>query len=163
MESRAAISIAEIQSKYGIKQSAAYKWRTALRNLKLIESWENYDRINSREINLSGAVKGSSKGSSIAVTNSSAVQSKAVETHVENHYEEAAPIFGISPQRLAEINAVVEVEVAVEDALYEHHRQKRRGERAAKAAETAKEVSALDPKLIVEMAMRQIAKVQEIA
>jgi hypothetical protein len=159
MESRAAISIAEIQSKYGIKQSAAYKWRTALRNLKLIESWENYDRINNREINLSGAVK----GSSIAVTNSSAVQSKAVETHVENHYEEAAPIFGISPQRLAEINAVVEVEVAVEDALYEHHRQKRRGERAAKAAETAKEVSALDPKLIVEMAMRQIAKVQEIA
>ena len=159
MESRAAISIAEIQSKYGIKQSAAYKWRTALRNLKLIESWENYDRINNREINLSGAVK----GSSIAVTNSSAVQSKAVETHVENHYEEAAPIFGISPQRLAEINAVVEVEVAVEDALYEHHRQKRRGERAAKAAETAKEVSALDPKLIVKMAMRQIAKVQEIA
>ncbi len=159
MESRAAISIAEIQSKYGIKQSAAYKWRTALRNLKLIESWENYDQINNRKINLSGAVK----GSSIAVTNSSAVQSKAVETHVENHYEEAAPIFGISPQRLAEINAVVEVEVAVEDALYEHHRQKRRGERAAKAAETAKEVSALDPKLIVEMAMRQIAKVQEIA
>jgi len=159
MESRAAISIAEIQSKYGIKQSAAYKWRTALRNLKLIESWENYDRIHNREINLSGAVK----GSSIAVTNSSAVQSKAVETHVENHYEEAAPIFGISPQRLAEINAVVEVEVAVEDALYEHHRQKRRGERAAKAAETAKEVSALDPKLIVEMAMRQIVKVQEIA
>jgi hypothetical protein len=159
MESRAAISIAEIKSRYGIKQSAAYKWRTALRNLKLIESWENYDQINNRKINLSGAVK----GSSIAVTNSSAVQSKAVETHVENHYEEAAPIFGISPQRLAEINAVVEVEVAVEDALYEHHRQKRRGERAAKAAETAKEVSALDPKLIVEMAMRQIAKVQEIA
>jgi transposase-like protein len=159
MESRAAISIAEIQSKYGIKQSAAYKWRTALRNLKLDESWENYDRINNREINLSGAVK----GSAIVVKNSSAVQSKTVETHVENHYEEATPIFGISPQRLAEINAVVEVEVAVEDALFEHHRQKRRGERAAKAAETAKEVSALDPKLIVEMAMRQIAKVQEIA
>jgi hypothetical protein len=157
MESRAAISIAEIQSKYGIKQSAAYKWRTALRNLKLIESWENYDQINNRKINLSGAVK----GSSIAMTTASTVQTKVVET--QTHYEEAAPIFGISPQRLAEINAVVEVEVAVEDALYEHHRQKRRGERAAKAAETAKEVSALDPKLIVEMAMRQIAKVQEIA
>jgi hypothetical protein len=157
MESRAAISIAEIQSKYGIKQSAAYKWRTALRNLKLIESWENYDQINNRKINLSGAVK----GSSIAMTTASTVQTKVVET--QTHYEEAAPIFGISPQRLAEINAVVEVEVAVEDALYEHHRQKRRGERAAKAAETAKEVSALDPKLIVQMAMRQIAKVQEIA
>jgi len=157
MESRTAISIAEIQSKYGIKQSAAYKWRTALRNLDLEESWENYDRINSREINLSGAMK----ASAITLTTPSTVQTKAVET--QTHYEEAAPIFGISPQRLAEINAVVEVEVAVEDALYEHHRQKRRGERAAKAAETAKEVSALDPKLIVEMAMRQIAKVQEIA
>jgi len=157
MESRAAISIAEIQSKYGIKQSAAYKWRTALRNLHLEESWENYDRISNREINLSAALK----GSMIEVTTASTVQRKVVET--QTHYEEAAPIFGISPQRLAEINAVVEVEVAVEDALYEHHRQKRRGERAAKAAETAKEVSALDPKLIVEMAMRQIAKVQEIA
>jgi hypothetical protein len=158
MESRAAISIAEIQSRYGIKQSAAYKWRTALRNLHLEESWENYERISNREINLSAALK----GSSIAVVETaSTVQTKVVET--QTHYEEAAPIFGISPQRLAEINAVVEVEVAVEDALYEHHRQKRRGERAAKAAETAKEVSALDPKLIVEMAMRQIAKVQEIA
>jgi hypothetical protein len=155
MESRAAISIAEIQSKYGIKQSAAYKWRTALRNLKLIESWENYDRINKREINLSGAVK----GSSIAVAEPATVEPKIIETH----YEETAPLIGISPQRLAEINATVELEVMVEDALYEHHRQKRRGERAAKAAQTVKEVQALDPKQIVQMAINQIAKVQEIA
>jgi hypothetical protein len=155
MESRAAISIAEIKSKYGIKQSAAYKWRTALRNLKLIESWENYDQINNREINLSGAVK----GSSIAIAEPATVEPKTIETH----YEETAPLIGISPQRLAEINATVELEVMVEDALYEHHRQKRRGERAAKAAQTVKEVQALDPKQIVQMAINQIAKVQEIA
>jgi hypothetical protein len=87
MESRAAISIAEIQSKYGIKQSAAYKWRTALKKLQLEESWENYDRINNREINLSGAVK----GSSIAIAEPATVEPKIVETH----YEETAPLIGI--------------------------------------------------------------------
>lgn len=161
MESRAEISIAALQSKYGIKQSAAYKWRTALRNLKLIESWENYDRINSRKINLSEAVK-SSAGSAIAVVKDA--KPKKVEPKlVETHYEPSAPLIGISPQRLAEINATVELEVMVEDALYEHHRQLRRGERAAKAAQKVQEVQALDPKQIVQMAMNQIAKVQEIA
>src|SRR4028118_282040 len=161
MESRAAISIAEIQSKYGIKQSAAYKWRTALKKLQVEESWENYDRINNREINLSGAVKGSA-GSAIAVVETAKPQ-KTEPKIIESHYEESAPLIGISPQRLAEINATVELEVMVEDALYEHHRQKRRGERAAKAAQTVKEVQALDPKQIVQMAINQIAKVQEIA
>jgi hypothetical protein len=161
MENGAAISIAEIKSKYGIKQSAAYKWRTALRNLKLDELWENYDRINNREINLSGAVKGSA-GSAIAVVETPKPQ-KTEPKIIESHYEESAPLIGISPQRLAEINATVELEVMVEDALYEHHRQKRRGERAAKAAQTVKEVQALDPKQIVQMAMNQISKVQEIA
>ena len=53
------ISINSLRQRYGIKQAAAYKWRSALRNLGMEESWENYDRINNREINLSGAVKGS--------------------------------------------------------------------------------------------------------
>ena len=162
MESRAEISIAALQSKYGIKQSAAYKWRTALRNLDLEESWENYDRINSREINLSGAVKGSTSSNAIAVVKD-AKPEKVEPKVIETHYEPSAPLIGISPQRLAEINATVELEVMVEDALYEHHRQLRRGERAAKAAQKVQEVQALDPKQIVQMAMNQIAKVQEIA
>ncbi|WP_445248692.1 hypothetical protein [Microcoleus sp. OTE_8_concoct_300] len=174
MESRAAISIAEIKSKYGIKQSAAYKWRTALRNLGVEESWANYDRIKSRELNLSEALKISTQAERVKPAKPAGKPIAAIaimEPHVEinqinqidQHEKAAPPIFGISPQRLAEINATVELEVMVEDALYEHHRQKRRGERAAKAAQTVKEVQALDPKLIVEMAMRQIAKVQEIA
>lgn len=162
MENGATISIAEIQSHYKIKQSAAYKWRTALRNLHLEESWKNYDRINSREINLSEAMKVAANSSVIAVVK--AAKPEKVEPKViETHYEETASLIGISPQRLAEINATVELEVMVEDALYEHHRQLRRGERAAKAAQKVQEVQALDPKQIVQMAMNQIAKVQEIA
>jgi hypothetical protein len=113
MENGAAISIAEIQSHYKIKQSAAYKWRTALKKLKLEESWENYDRINNREINLSGAVK----GSSIAVVEPSKIQA-------HNHAQEqptvtAAPApaammdsgFGLSIGRLQELNSEAELEV----------------------------------------------------
>jgi len=162
MESRAEISIAALQSKYGIKQAAAYKWRTALRKLGIEESWENYDRIKNREINLSETLKGSTNSSVIAVVETAKPQ-KTEPKIIESHYEESAPLIGISPQRLAEINATVELEVMVEDALYEHHRQKRRGERAAKAAQRVQEVQALDPKQIVQMAMNQIAKVQEIA
>ena len=162
MEPRAAISIAEIKSRYKIKQSAAYKWRTALKKLQLEESWENYDRINNREINLSGAVKGSAASAAIAVVENPKVENTEPKV-IETHYEENAPLIGISPQRLAEINATVELEVMVEDALYEHHRQKRRGERAAKATQRVQEVQALDPKQIVQMAINQIAKVQEIA
>ena len=148
------ISINDIRERYGIKQSAAYKWRTALRNLGMEESWESYDRIKSREINLSEAAKGSAI----------AVQEKAVTTttakpKIEACYEETAPIFGISPERLAEINATVELEVMVEDVLYEHHRQKKRAERAQKIAATAKEVSELDPKEIVRRALEQISRV----
>lgn len=171
MESRAAISIVEIQSHYKVKQSAAYKWRTALRKLQLEESWENYDRINSREINLSEALKNSTQAERVKPAKPAEKPSAAitiVEPQVEINQinqpkETTPPIFGISPQRLAEINATVELEVMVEDALYEHHRQKRRGERAAQAAAAVKEVQALDPKQIVQMAINQIAKVQEIA
>lgn len=171
MESRAEISISAIQSKYGIKQSAAYKWRTALRNLGLEESWANYDRINSREINLSEALKNSTQTERVKsakpvekpIAAIAIVEPQVEIDQIEQHKEAAPPIFGISPQRLAEINATVELEVMVEDALYEHHRQKRRGERAAQAAATVKEVQALDPKQIVQMAINQIAKVQEIA
>jgi len=155
------ISINSLRQRYGIKQAAAYKWRSALRNLGMEESWKNYDRINNREINLSEAVKGSA-GSAIAVVETAKPQ-KTEPKIIESHYEESPPLIGISPQRLAEINATVELEVMVEDALYEHHRQKRRGERAAKAAQTVKEVQALDPKQIVQMAINQITKVQEIA
>jgi membrane peptidoglycan carboxypeptidase len=162
MEPRTDISIAALQSKYGIKQAAAYKWRTALRNLGIEESWENYDRIKDREINLSEALKNSTNSSAIAVVET-AQPEKTEPKIIETQYEQNAPLIGISPQRLAEINATVELEVMVEDALYEHHRQLRRGERAAKAAQKVQEVQKLDPKQIVQMALAQVARVQEIA
>ena len=158
MELGAEISINDIRERYGIGQAAAYKWRSALRNLHIEQSWENYDRIQSREINLSEALKGavdSTEDSAIAV-----VETSTFEVADNNQYQNAAaPIFGISPGRLAEINATVELEVMVEDALYEHHRQKKRAERAQKAAATAQEVAQLDPKDIVRMALEQISKV----
>jgi hypothetical protein len=151
MESRAAISIAEIQSKYGIKQSAAYKWRTALRNLKLIESWENYDRINNREINLSGAVK----NSSIAV-----VETAKIQAH--NHAQEqptvtAAPApmmdsgFGLSIGRLQELNSEAELEVLVKSKLKDFHESKLQSERSQELKSRIEEVKILDPKNLGEM------------
>jgi len=153
MESRAAISIAEIQSKYGIKQSAAYKWRTALRNLKLDESWENYDRINNREINLSGAVK----GSSIAVVETAKIQAP-------NHAQEqptltAAPApasimdsgFGLSIGRLQELNSEAELEVLVKSKLKDFHESKLQSQRSQELKSRIEEVKIFDPKNLGEM------------
>jgi hypothetical protein len=152
---RAAISIAEIQSKYGIKQSAAYKWRTALRNLKLIESWENYDRINNREINLSGAVK----GSLIAV-----VETAKIQAH--NHAQEQptvtaasapapAPMmdsgFGLSIGRLQELNSEAELEVLVKSKLKDFHESKLQSQRSQELKSRIEEVKIFDPKNLGEM------------
>jgi transposase-like protein len=155
MESRAAISIAEIKSKYGIKQSAAYKWRTALRNLKLDESWENYDRINNREINLSGAVK----GSSIAVVETAKIQAHnhAQEQPTVTAASAAAPApmmdsgFGLSIGRLQELNSEAELEVLVKSKLKDFHESKLQSQRSQELKSRIEEVKIFDPKNLGEM------------
>jgi hypothetical protein len=155
MENGAAISIAEIQSRYKIKQSAAYKWRTALRNLHLEESWENYDRISNREINLSAALK----GSSIAV-----VETAKIQAH--NHAQEpptvtAAPApapasmmdsgFGLSIGRLQELNSEAELEVLVKSKLKDFHESKLQSQRSQELKSRIEEVKIFDPKNLGEM------------
>jgi hypothetical protein len=155
MENGAAISIAEIQSHYKIKQSAAYKWRTALKKLQLEESWENYDRINNREINLSGAVK----GSSIAV-----VETAKIQAH--NHAQEqptvtAAPAptpapmmdsgFGLSIGRLQELNSEAELEVLVKSKLKDFHESKLQSQRSQELKSRIEEVKIFDPKNLGQM------------
>jgi hypothetical protein len=153
MENRAAISLAEIQSHYKIKQSAAYKWRTALKKLQLEQSWENYDRINSREINLSGAMK----GSSIAVVEPSNIQA-------HNHAQEqptvtAAPApaammdsgFGLSIGRLQELNSEAELEVLVKSKLKDFHESKLQSQRSQELKSRIEEVKIFDPKKLGEM------------
>jgi hypothetical protein len=155
MENGAAISIAEIKSHYKIKQSAAYKWRTALKKLQLEESWENYDRINNREINLSGAVK----GSSIAV-----VEAAKIQAH--NHAQEqptvtAAPApapaammdsgFGLSIGRLQELNSEAELEVLVKSKFKDFHESKLQSQRSQELKSRIEEVKIFDPKNLGEM------------
>jgi hypothetical protein len=158
MESRAEISIAALQSKYGIKQSAAYKWRTALRNLKLIESWENYDRINNREINLSEAVK-SSAGSVITVVETAKVQAQVQQPPVvaPTPAAPAAPAammdsgFGLSIGRLQELNSEAELEVLVKSKLKDFHESKLQSQRSQELRSRIEEVKIVDPKNLGEM------------
>lgn len=155
MESRAEISISAIKSKYGIKQSAAYKWRTALRNLGVEESWANYDRINNREINLSGAVKGS-RDSAIAVVETATIQARAQEQPIVN----AAPAvpaammdsgFGLSIGRLQELNSEAELEVLVKSKLKDFHESKLQSQRSQELKSRIEEVKIFDPKNLGEM------------
>jgi hypothetical protein len=154
MENEAGISIAGIQSKYGIKQSAAYKWRTALRNLKLIESWENYDRINNREINLREAVK-SSAGSAIAVVETATVQARAQEQPTVTGAPSPAPMmdsgFGLSIGRLQELNSEAELEVLVKSKLKDFHESKLQSQRSQELKSRIEEVKIFDPKKLGEM------------
>jgi hypothetical protein len=152
MESRAAISIAEIQSRYGIKQSAAYKWRTALRNLHLEESWENYERISNREINLSAALK----GSLIAVVETAKIQAHNAQ---EQPTVTAAPApaammdsgFGLSIGRLQELNSEAELEVLVKSKLKDFHESKLQSQRSQELKSRIEEVKIFDPKNLGEM------------
>ena len=151
MENGTAISLAEVQLHYKIKQSAAYKWRTALRKLQLEESWENYDRIKNRKINLSEVLK----GSSITV-----VETAAVQAH--NHVQEqptvtAAPVpmmdssFGLSIGRLQELNSEAELEVLVKSKLKDFHESKLQSQRSQELKSKIEEVKTFDPKNLGEM------------
>jgi len=155
MENGAGISIAEIQSHYKIKQSAAYKWRTALRKLQLEESWENYDQINNREINLSGAIK----GSSIAIVETAKIQAHnhAQEQPTVNAAPAPAPApmmdsgFGLSIGRLQELNSEAELEVLVKSKLKDFHESKLQSERSQELKSRIEEVKIFDPKNLGKM------------
>lgn len=139
METKAEISIKEIQEKYGIKPATAYKWRSALRNLNIEETWENYNRINNREINLSEAVK----ESAIAVVENSPSISMMQEP-------EPIPMtdsgFGLSLGRLQELNSEAELEVLVKSKLRDYHESQLQSQRSQELKSKIAEVSKLDPK-----------------
>lgn len=148
------ISINSLRQRYGIKQAAAYKWRSALRNLGMEESWENYDRINNREINLSGAVKGSA-GSAIAVVETATVQARAQEQPTVTGAPSPAPMmdsgFGLSIGRLQELNSEAELEVLVKSKLKDFHESKLQSQRSQELKSRIEEVKILDPKNLGEM------------
>jgi hypothetical protein len=159
MESRTAISIAEIQSRYKIKQATAYKWRTALRNLGIEESWESYDRIKNREINLSEALKDSTNSSAIAVVESAKVQAQFQQPPVVAPTP-AAPVapaammdsgFGLSIGRLQELNSEAELEVLVKSKLKDFHESKLQSQRSQELKSRIEEVKTFDPKNLGEM------------
>ncbi|HLO52507.1 MAG TPA: hypothetical protein VK211_29175 [Kamptonema sp.] len=139
------ISINALRQRYGIKQAAAYKWRSALRNLGMEESWENYDRVNNREINLSEAAK----GSAIAVAAPSKVrQAKPTAVSVS---EPVAPQmidsgFGLSIGRLRELNSEAELEVLVKSKLRDYHESNLQSQRSQELKSRIEEVKEIDPK-----------------
>lgn len=140
------ISINALQQRYGIKQAAAYKWRKALESSGLEKSWENYDRINNREINLSEAAK----GSAIAVAAPSKVrQSKPAAVAVSEPIA-AAPMmdsgFGLSIGRLRELNSEAELEVLVKSKLKDYHESNLQSQRSQELKNRIEEVKGIDPK-----------------
>jgi hypothetical protein len=109
--------------------------------------------INNREINLSGAVK----GSSIAV-----VETAKIQAH--NHAQEqptvtAAPApapmmdsgFGLSVGRLQELNSEAELEVLVKSKLKDFHESKLQSQRSQELKSRIEEVKIFDPKNLGEM------------
>lgn len=139
MEVRAEISIKEIQEKYGIKPATAYKWRSALRSMNIKESWENYDRINNREINLSEAVR----ESAIAVVENSPSISMMQEPDPIPMTDSG---FGLSIGRLQELNSEAELEVLVKSKLRDFHESQLQSQRSQELKSKIAEVSKLDPK-----------------
>jgi hypothetical protein len=148
METRAEISIKEIQQRYGIKSATAYKWRSALRNLSIEESWKNYDRINSREINLSEAAKETATTSS-----SSTAIAVVVEVSPPISIQEPTTTepmmdsgFGLTLGRLQELNSEAELEVLVRSKLRGYHESQLQSQRSQELKSKIAEVSNLDPK-----------------
>ncbi len=140
MEVRAEISIKEIQEKYGIKPATAYKWRNALRSMSIEESWQNYDRINNREINLSEATK----ESAIAVVENSPSISTVQELEPVEPTMDSG--FGLSLGRLQELNSEAELEVLVKSKLRDYHESQLQSRRSVELKSKITEVSNLDPK-----------------
>jgi hypothetical protein len=151
MEIRAEISITEIQEKYGIKPATAYKWRSALRNLNIKETWENYDRINSREINLSEAAK---EGTTTAITVVENSPSMAAESEPVEPTITIDSGFGLNLGRLQELNSEAELEVLVRSKLRDYHENQLQTRRSVELKSKIAEVTNLDPKNLGAMLSR---------
>jgi len=145
------ISINALRQRYGIKQATAYKWRSALRNLGVEESWENYDKVNSREINLSEATKGESAAIAVA-TPAKVRQSKPAAVAVSAPVEiEVDGAFGLSPGRVRELYSEAKLEVLVKSKFKDYHESQLQSERSEELSSKIEEVQKLDPKKLGSM------------
>lgn len=115
------ITVKDLMDRYGIKQSTAYKWRTFLRENHLDEVYESYDKINSREYNLSSA---------LVLADENIPVSQEPEPVVQASLNPNQMIGGLSVGRLQELNAQVELEVEFEEKLRDFHRSQRQSKRA---------------------------------
>lgn len=146
---RGEISIKEICAKYEIKQSAAYKWRKALKAAGVEESWENFDKIHRREINVSEVMRG---GAITVVEAAPATTTpvQEIQQPIENYAETINPL-GITVGRLQELNAEAKLEANIKFKLVEFHESQLQSERSQLLNQRTKEVSQLDPKKLGEM------------
>lgn len=147
MTAKAGISIKEICEHYTIKQSTAYKWKKVLEDLGLEIDWQNLDKIQNREINLSNPEE------------SALVVSEATVEIAEIEEEAPQEIWGISRERLEEINAVVQLEVHVEETLRNHHRAQIQQQRKDSVNQKFEEVKNLDPLELIRQVERLTKKV----
>ena len=155
MTVKAGISIKEICDHYTIQQSTAYKWRSTLEKRGLEVSWENLDKIQSREINLSKPEE-----SALVISEQSAIaSSEPTAISVEIEEEAPAEIWGISAERFEEINETVKLEVHVEDILSRHYRGELQKKRKAEVSQKYEEVKNLDPLELI----RQLEKLKKKA
>ena len=130
------ITVKDLMDRYGIKQSTAYKWRTFLRENNLPETYESYDKIHTREYNLSSALVLTDETMGVTQTNDEVSQTPL------NHSQ---MIGGLSVGRLQELNAQVELEVAVEEKLRDYHRSQRQSKRASELHNSLASVSNMSP------------------
>lgn len=145
MPAKTTISIKEICGRYTIKQSTAYKWRKVLEDLNLELSFENLDKIQNREINLSNPEE-----SALVVSSQSAIaSSEPAAISVEIEEETPAEVWGISRERFEAINATVQLEVHVEEILRDHHRGQIQQQRTQSVSQKFEEVKNLDPKEVI--------------
>lgn len=118
-------------------------------------SWENLDKIQSREINLSKPEE-----SALVVSNQQAITANepaAIAVEIE---DEEAPqeVWGISRERFEAINATVQLEVHVEELLRDHHRGQIQQQKSQNATQKFEEVKNLDPKEVIKQLERLTKK-----
>ncbi|MCD8489495.1 MAG: hypothetical protein LRZ84_22845 [Desertifilum sp.] len=129
------MNVREIQEKFSIKQSTAYKWRKWLVENALEVNAENLEKIHNRTYNLSG------EATAIAVVE----QPQIIETSpVVQPRQPQGEVFGMSLERVRELNEEVALETEIKDKLREYHDKKKREEKAQKLKARVAEVEAMD-------------------
>lgn len=127
------ITIEQMRNRYRIKQSTAYKWRKWLEDNGHQLTWENLEKIDKREFNLS-------KNAGIIKVEPVTVEEIQPQVIPQNPGE----ILGMSRQRVEELNAEAELEVLVKDKLRELHEDKIRQSKAQALKSKAEEVKNMD-------------------